>query len=180
MAVRTNLTFQAAPPRNLEHRLSWTTVSWWIITAERTLTEEVPATPDQVRDFYVDLNNIKVVHPLVVSVRTISRSETEDGYQQTYRVRDRIPLGMVAIRVSYLARLWVPVHGAVLTEAHQFPRVRLRGTVTFEPIETGTRLSERLQIAAPRPLAAMTQRQAINAHVAMVAGIRNHFARPGQ
>ncbi len=131
--------------------------------------------PEAVRDFYVDLDNIKVVHPLVVSVQTISRNETADGYVQTYRVRDRIPMGKLALRVSYWARVEVPVRGDVHTEARQFPGVRLRGTVTFEPIETGTRLTERLRIAAPRPLAAMTQLEAVNAHTAMLAGIRRHF-----
>jgi hypothetical protein len=150
-------------------------VSWWITDAERTLTEEVPAAPDKVRDFYVDLDNIKIVHPLVVSVQILSRSESTDGYQQTYRVRDRIPLGVVAIRISYWARVEVPVHGDVITEARQFPRVRLNGTVTFEPIDAGTLLTERLRIAAPRPLAAMTRREAVNAHIAMLSGIRSHF-----
>jgi hypothetical protein len=152
-------------------------VSFWITHAAETITEEIPAAPDKVRDFYVDLDNIKVVHPLVVSVQTISRSETADGYVQTYRVRDRIPLGAFAIRISYRARVAVPVHGDVLTEARQFPQVRLRGTVTFEPIDSGTRLTERLRIGAPRPLAAMTRRQAVEAHVAMLAGIRDHFAQ---
>ena len=128
-----------------------------------------------VRDFYVDLDNIKVVHPLVVSVQTISRSQTANGYQQTYRVRDRIPVGKLAIRIGYVARLEVPVRGDVITEARQFPRVRLNGIVTFEPIDSGTRLTERLRIAAPRPLAAMTQREAVNAHIAMLSGIRGHF-----
>ena len=150
-------------------------MSLWITHTVETLTEEIPATPDAVRDFYVDLDNIKVVHPLVVSVQTISRSQTPDGYQQTYRVRDRIPLGVVALRVSYWARLEVPVRGDVITEARQFPRVRLNGTVTFEPIDSGTRLTERLRIAAPRPLAVMTQREAVNAHIAMLSGIRGHF-----
>ena len=150
-------------------------MSLWITHAAETLTEEIPAPPDQVRDFYVDLDNIKVVHPLVVSVQTTERSQTADGYQQTYRVRDRIPLGPFAIGITYVARLQVPVHGDVITEAHQFPRVRLNGTVTFEPIDSGTRLTERLRIAAPRPLAAMTQREAVNAHIAMLAGIRSHF-----
>jgi hypothetical protein len=152
-------------------------VSWWITHAERTLSEEIPAPPDEVRDFYVDLDNIKTVHPLVVSVRTLSGSETADGYQKTYRVRDRIPLGMFNLRVSYWARLQVPVHGDVITEARQFPRVRLNGIVTFEPIDSGTRLTERLRIAAPRPLAAMTQREAVNAHATMLSGIRDHFAQ---
>jgi hypothetical protein len=157
-------------------------MSWWITHAEQTLTEDIPAPPAAVRDFYVDLNNIKTVHPLVVSVRVISRSETSDGYQQIYRVRDRIPLGMLLnLRVSYWVRLQVPVHGDVITEARQFPRVRLSGTVKFEPIDSGTRVIEWLRIAAPRPLAAMTRREAVNAHVAMLSGIRRHFqARPGQ
>jgi hypothetical protein len=155
-------------------------VSFWISHAAHTLTEEIPAAPDQVRDFYVDLDNIKVVHPLVVSVQTISRNETADGYVQTYRVRDRIPLGMFALRVSYWARVEVPARGDVITEARQFPQVRLNGTVTFEPIDSGTRLTERLRIAAPRPLAAMTQREAVNAHAAMLSGIRSHFEQSGQ
>lgn len=150
-------------------------MGWWVVNSERALSEDVPAPPEDVRDFYVDLDNIKVVHPLVVSVQTISRSETADGYQQTYRVRDRIPLGRLAIKISYVARLQVPAHGDVITEARQFPRVRLNGVVTFAPIEAGTRLTERLRIAAPRPLATMTQREATNAHVAMLAGIRSHF-----
>lgn len=150
-------------------------MSLWITHAAETLTEEIPATPDKVRDFYVDLDNIKVVHPLVASVRTLSRRDSADGYQLTYRVRDRIPLGVFAIRISYWARVEVPVHGDVTTQARQFPRVRLRGTVTFQPIDSGTRLTERLRIAAPRPLAAMTRREAVNAHAAMLAGIRSHF-----
>jgi hypothetical protein len=150
-------------------------VSIWISQAARTLTEEIPAPPNQVRDFYVDLDNIKVVHPLVVSVQTLSRSDSADGYRQTYRVRDRIPLGPFAIRVTYWARVEVPVQGDVITEARQFPQVRLNGIVSFEPIASGTRLTERLRIAAPRLLAAMTQREAVNAHITMLARIRSHF-----
>jgi hypothetical protein len=150
-------------------------VSFWIAHADRTLSEEVPAPPDQVRDFYVDLDSIKVVHPLVVSVQTLSRSDSADGHQQTYRVRDRIPLGPLSLRITYWASVEVPVDGDVITEARQFPRVRLNGIVSFEPIATGTRLTERLRIAAPRLLATMTEREAVNAHIAMLAGIRSHF-----
>jgi hypothetical protein len=150
-------------------------VSFWIAHADRTLSEEIPAPPDQVRAFYVDLDSIKVVHPLVVSVQTISRRDSADGYQQTYRVRDRIPLGPLSLRITYWARVEVPVDGDVITEARQFPRVRLNGVVAFEPTASGTRLTERLRIAAPRLLAPMTQREAVNAHTAMLAGIRSHF-----
>jgi hypothetical protein len=150
-------------------------VSLWIAHAERTISEDIPAPPDAVRDFYVDLDNIKDLHPLVVSVEVLSHDQTADGYQKTYRVRDRIPLGPLSMRITYWARVQVPLQGDVLTEARQFPRVRLNGTVSFEPIGLATRLTERIAIAAPRPLAAMTQREAVDAHVAMLAGIRGHF-----
>lgn len=150
-------------------------MSFWVAHADRTLSEDIPAPPDRVRDFYVDLDNIKVVHPLVVSVQTISRSDSAAGYRQTYRVRDRIPLGPLSLRITYWASVEVPVDGDVITEARQFPRVRLNGIVAFEPIASGTRLIERLRIAAPRLLASMTQREAVDAHVAMLAGIRSHF-----
>ena len=133
--------------------------------------------PDDVRGFYADLDNISCVHPLVVSVRTVDRSETADGYVQTYRVSDRIPLGPLRLRTSYVARLHVPVAGDVLPEARQFPRVRLRGTVAFEPTATGTRVVERMRIEAPRPLASVTTRKAVEAHTEMLAGIRRAFER---
>jgi hypothetical protein len=151
-------------------------MSWWIAHAERTLTEDVPAPPDEVRDFYVDLDNIKLVHPLIVSVETLSRSETPDGgYLQSYRVVDRIPLGPLTIGITYQTRLHVPSDGDVMTEADQSPGVHLRGTVSFEPIDGGTRVTERIRIAAPRPLAAFTSREAVKAHIAMLSGIKRHF-----
>ncbi len=150
-------------------------MSLWIAHAERAISEEIPAPPDAVREFYVDLDNIKDLHPLVVSVEVLSHDRTADGYRKTYRVRDRIPLGPITMGITYWAQVQVPGYGDVITEARQFPRVRLDGRVSFEPIDTGTRLTERLSIAAPRPLAAVTQREAVDAHAAMLAGIRTHF-----
>jgi hypothetical protein len=149
---------------------------WWSGRADRAVSDVVAAKPELVRDFYVDLHNIRHVHPLVVDVRVIDRQERPDGYVQTYRVRDRIPLGPVTMPITYTARLDVPRHGDVHTEARQFPGVRLVGVVSFDQVEGGTRVTERLRIEAPRPLAAMTVRQAVAAHVEMLAGIRRTFA----
>jgi hypothetical protein len=143
--------------------------------AERTVTGEIPAPPDEVRDFYVNLDNIKQVHPLVVAVRTTDRRQTADGYEQTYRVQDRIPMGPLRLRISYAARLHVPHTGDVTAESRQFPRVRLHTTVTFQPIAAGTRVTEHIRIEAPRALAGMTTREAVKAHTAMLAGIRQIF-----
>jgi hypothetical protein len=63
----------------------------------------------------------------------------------------------------------------VITEARQFPRVRLHGVVAFTPIGAGTRVTEHIRFEVPRPLAAVTIRQAVAAHVEMLAGIRRHF-----
>jgi hypothetical protein len=150
-------------------------MSRWVAHAERTVSEEIPAPPDAVRDFYVDLDNIKRVHPLVVAVRVTDRQQTANGYVQSYRVQDRIPLGPLHLRISYVAQLHVPNVGDVTAEAYQFPRVRLRTTVTFEPIDAGTRLTEHMHIEAPRALAAMTVREAVGAHTAMLAGMRRCF-----
>ena len=150
-------------------------MSWWTAHAERTMTEEVPAPPDEVRDFYVDLDNIKVVHPLIVSVVALSRTETPDGYRQSYRVIDRIPLGPFSIRITYRARLDVPAFGDVMTEADQSPGVHLRGTVSFDPAGSGTRVTERIRITAPRLLAPVTTSEAVKAHIVMLSGIRRHF-----
>jgi Polyketide cyclase / dehydrase and lipid transport len=146
-----------------------------VARAERTVSEEIPAPPNEVRDFYVDLDNIKQVHPLVVAVRATDRQQMPDGYVQSYRVWDRIPLGPLHLRISYVARLHVPDTGDVTAEARQFPRVLLHTTVTFEPIDAGTRVTEHMRIEAPRALAAMTTREAIKAHTAMLAGMRRCF-----
>ena len=150
-------------------------MSWWVAHAERTVSEEIPAPPDAVREFYVDLENIRRVHPLVVAVRMTGQHQTADGYLKSYRVQDRIPLGPLNLRINYVARLHVSDAGEVLAEADQFPRVRLRTKVTFEPIDVGTRITECMHIEAPRVLAAMTVREAVKAHTTMLAGMRRCF-----
>lgn len=149
---------------------------WWTGRADRTISDVVLAKPVLVRDFYVDLHNIRHVHPLVVEVRATERREYADGYVQGYRVRDRIPLGPVTMPIIYTARVDVPDCGDVRTAARQFPWVRLDGVVSFDEVEGGTRITERLRIEAPRPLAGLTVRQAVAAHVEMLAGIRRAFA----
>ncbi|TPG33854.1 SRPBCC family protein [Mycolicibacterium hodleri] len=148
---------------------------WWLTSSEHIVSDEVPAEPSDVRAFYCDLQNITELHPLVVSVETIHREETADSYTQIYRVRDRIPIGPLRPGITYTARVQVPRHGDVLTEARQFPHVLLSGRVSFDQVAGGTRLTERLRIQAPRLLAAITVREAVAAHTEMLAGIRRSF-----
>ncbi len=149
-----------------------------VLTARshQTLVEDVPASPDRVQAYYVDLTNIADVHPLVVSVRAVARSETPDGYTQTWRVKDRIPLGPFTLPIEYSALLRVPDDGPVRAEARQFPAVQLNSVVSFDAVPVGTRLTERIEIVGPRPLLGITVRQAVAAHKELLTGIRRHFA----
>lgn len=151
-------------------------MNWWIGQARRTVSGEVPGPPEQVRAFYVDLDNISRVHPLVQWVRSTSRVDLPDGYRQEYQVRDRIPMGPLDLPVTYRARLTVPAAGVVSAQARQFPQVRLDSRVDFAATDTGTRITEELTIAAPRPLLAITVGQAVNAHTTMLAAIGKLFA----
>ncbi|MDH6194358.1 hypothetical protein M2272_000979 [Mycobacterium frederiksbergense] len=151
-------------------------MNWWIGQARRTVSDVVPASPEQVRAFYVDLDNISRVHPLVQWVRSTSRVDTADGYRQDYRVRDRIALGPFALPITYRARLTVPAAGVVTAQARQFPQVQLDSRVEFAATDTGTRITEDLTISAPRPLLAITVEQAVSAHATMLAAIGKLFA----
>lgn len=146
------------------------------MAVERELEELVAAPPDVVRCYYVDLDRIADVHPLVVAVRTVSHLILEDGYEQTYSVKDLVPLGFLNLPITYTATLRVPFRGAVTAQARQFPGVRLDSVVTFDAVNGGTRLTERIRISAPPGLRAVTVRQAVAAHTEMLAGIRRHFS----
>ena len=141
----------------------------------RTLAEEIPGPPEQVRSFYVDLGRIADIHPLVVSVRTVARQSTADGYRQNYRIKDVVPLGFLRLPVTYTAELTVPDDGPVTARSRQFPRVRLDSSVSFTASPGGTVLTERIVIGAPWPLLSVTVRQAVAAHTEMLAALRRRF-----
>lgn len=147
----------------------------WTSRTERTVSARIPAEPARVRAFYVDLDNMRTVHPLVRSVHTLRRDERADGYTQTYAVVDRVPFGRLGLPIRYTARLTVPSAGDVIADVRQFPRVRLHTVVSFEPCDGATLLTERMRIEAPRPLAGITVRQAVDAHRQLLARIAAQF-----
>jgi hypothetical protein len=149
----------------------------WLSRSRFELREEVPGAPDDVRAFYTDLANMKLVHPLVVAVDCLADRQDARGRCREYRVRDRIPLGPFRMGVTYRATVLIAPDGVVHTEARQFPSVRLSGTVTFVPLGAGTTVTEAIDIEAPQPLLRFTIAQAKKAHAAMLAAIRHHFER---
>ena len=144
-------------------------------TVERTISAQIPAPPAEVRAYYVDLNNLATLHPLIVSVTVIADTVTGGRRDTTYRIKDLVPLGVVRLPVTYTATMRVPAQGLVSSEANQSPGVRLRSTVSFDALAGGTRLTESLRISAPRPLLGLTVRRAVAAHTEMLDGLRRHF-----
>ena len=151
-------------------------MSWWLPRSEQqTLTELVPTDPATVRDFYTDITNLKLVHPLIVTVRRVD--------PERWRVQERMPFGGLPFRIWYSARVRVEANGDVVGESRLFLGVRLQNVVSFESVDGGTQVVERLRIVAPRPLAAYTYHEAVKAHEEMLAAIRRHFqqlAGPGR
>jgi len=130
-----------------------------------------------VRNFYVDLERMPEVHPLVVSVTPTGRHDTDQGYRQSYRITDRIPFGRLSAPIRYRVELWVPRSGDVRAQSWQFPQVTLDTTISFEPDGDGTLLTERMQICAPRVLLRFTVHQAVDAHRQMLSAIAAKFER---
>lgn len=142
--------------------------------AQRTFSESVPAQPDDVRDYCVDLSHIPDVHP-DGTIRVVSDGRQLGNDEWAFRVRDGFAASFLTVPLIYTVRLHVPVAGAVTADTRPLPTVRLDCVVAFEAIETGTRLKEHLRVSAPRPLVGMVTRRAFLLHTALLAGVRRHF-----
>jgi hypothetical protein len=148
-------------------------VNWWRASSERTLTEFVPTDPATIRAFYTDLKNLKAVHPLILTVREVAPGR--------WRVRERNTFGPLSFRTSYSVQMDVDADGDVVGESQAHLGVRLRDVVSFEAVDGGTKVVERLRLVAPRPLIGYAHREAVKAHEEMLAGMRRHFEqRPAQ
>ena len=153
--------------------------------AERILSEGVPADPDDVREYCIDLSRLPDFNP-GGSIRAVSQRNSADrasrdasrGFpsdEAVYQVRDGFTLGFLTVPVVYSVRMRVPVAGALSAEANPVPTVRLDAVVAFEPLETGTRLREYLRISAPRPVLGVVVDRTVAVHTALLAGVRRHF-----
>ena len=128
------------------------------------------------RRFYVDLDNITALHPLVVAVRSTGRHETADGYVQSYVSARPRP-----VRPGHTAD---PLHRTADGAAHgrrhrRFVAVPTSAIAHGRLVRTRRRrhAADRTdRIRRPRPLAGVTVREGVGAHRQMLARIAAHFA----
>lgn len=144
----------------------------------RTTTFELESTTTaprpRVHALMSDLRNYVDVHPLLLRVVELPRDPCAP-YTQRCRVYERVHIGPIPVRSSYLATIHARSEHELLGEAWSFPRVHLRTIYTLLDESPGTRIRERVVIEAPGPLISFVRRTARSAHAELLERIARHL-----
>ncbi|SRR5579883_309790 len=141
---------------------------------EQDIFVSVP--PEMVSNFLAAMQNHPQIHPLIVAITPLDPTTGQDGrLVQRYHIRDRMRLGPFTLAFTYLATLQTDAPGELHFEAFQFPRIRLSNTTRCLPEGTGTRVSEQVQIEAPRLLMRTVFQQARQSHHHMLLNLKRHL-----
>ena len=124
---------------------------------------EIQVPRGRLHAFLCDLSNYRPLHPLIESVEEIPPSEELPGARR-YRVVDRIQVGPLRLRATYIAALEPVGEAEVHGYAWQSPGIRLHTIYSLETIGSGTRLVERVSVEAPRLLRRFVIHQARQSH----------------
>lgn len=143
--------------------------------AQRMFEQEifVDAEPPVVIGYLASYAHHDAIHPMIVAVRELDPRRTAEGtIQRRYAITDRMRLGPLTTRFTYLATIYQEVDGELVSDAYQFPRIHLRNRTRCEASGTGTLIREHVTVEAPRPLLGFVARQAETAHRAMLANLK--------
>lgn len=144
--------------------------------ADFSLSIEIPAPLEGVREFLADLHRIRVLHPLIVGVDDLPANPARPAARQ-FQVFDRLKLGPLPLRIRYRAEIEVTSADEVRGTAWQFPAIEVRTRYQLAPL-TGdsTRLTERVDMTAPRLLIGTVRRQALAAHQETLEKLARHLS----
>jgi carbon monoxide dehydrogenase subunit G len=138
-----------------------------------TLTSSIAAPPEQIRDLIAGIEHLTAYHPLIIGVKEIASDTSAFGTpRRRFEVTDRLPLGPLRLRFTYLATSTLPGDGSLYCEAFQSPGVHLIIRYQFHPEGEQTRIDEQCDIDAPLLLRGFVRRQARNAHRQTMAEIK--------
>ncbi|WP_051133266.1 SRPBCC family protein [Nocardia paucivorans] len=129
-----------------------------------SLAIHIAAEPEAVREVLTDLDGYPRIHPLVTAVDRLSTTSSADERTDHYRVHDRMKLGPLTISFAYRVEMSVTPAGDIVSDAYQFPRIRLHNVTTCRPEGNGSLVHEHVDIVAPRPLVATVHRKGLDAH----------------
>jgi hypothetical protein len=129
--------------------------------------------------FLCDLHNLLPLHPLIQSIEEIPAT-AERPRACHYRVVDRVALGPLRLRATYTAALEPVSADEVHGDAWQFPAIHVRTLYALAETATGTHVTERVWIEAPRLLKRFVVQQANRAHEATLVKMKAQLeAAPG-
>ena len=148
-------------------------------TATLCLTEQVPAPPDSVFEFFSDPGCTKVLQPYVYKVEIVRRLFDAGVQEIHFRAWEKVPLlggrwhQRNAIRANW--RLSDPPR-YMESRGYSFPGVHLHITYTFDPTEAGTtNLSLNIHFKAPGVLMPIVLREGEKAQRELLKNLRKHF-----
>jgi hypothetical protein len=128
------------------------------------LTTTVPAPPEAVVDFLMDLDRHRGLHPFLVSADVVAQGVGETGPWWEWRVLERPRLGPVHYPIRFPARLVRTSPTSMESWVRAAPGCVLR-SVTFVALAgSGCSVVERTRVTAPRPVVTYMVRQARTAH----------------
>lgn len=152
-----------------------------VAMAHRTFEQSlyIAASPALVREHLASYEHHDIIHPMIAAVRELDPQYLADGTTQLcYAITDRMRLGPLTLRFTYLATICEDADGELVSDAYQRPRVHLRNTTRCEASGAGTLVHERVTVEAPRPLVGFVLRQAQRAHRALLANLKALLESP--
>ncbi len=140
----------------------------------------IAAVPSVVREHLASFEHHDRIHPMIVAVCELDPLDTGDGNTQVrrYMITDRMRIGPLTLRFTYLATISEDASGELVSDAYQRPRVHLHNTTRCEASDAGTLVRERVRVEAPRPLVGFVLRQAQVAHHEMLANLKALLESP--
>jgi hypothetical protein len=142
--------------------------------AERSFEQsiEIAAVPGVVHAFLADLHRHRDLHPLIERIEDLPLDPRRPAVR-SYRVTDRMRLGPLSFRISYLAELTSLPPDEIAAAAWQTPRIEVRTRYHVAPASGGvTQLREQVLMKAPLLLIAYVHRQAEAAHRETLAKLK--------
>jgi carbon monoxide dehydrogenase subunit G len=148
-----------------------------VATAHFRQTLEIRAQPAAVHALLTDLDQLRVLHPLIESVRELPpRAEQPDA--RRYRVVDQLRLGPLRLRTAYTAELRAISETEIEGRAWQSPAIALHTIYRLAASALGTRLTESTELRAPWLLRSLVRRQAEAAHRGMLEHLKAQLESP--
>ena len=144
--------------------------------ADFALTTLITAKPEQVKNLIADIEHIGKYHPMIIGVKEIAADRDSAGLpRRRYRVTDRMQMGLLRTKFTYLATTTSPSAERLYCEAFQSPGVHLIITYDFFGEGDQTRIEEQCVIEAPWALRGVVLRQAKAAHAQTMMQIKRYL-----